>query len=510
MTPISVAELCARFDGSDEFALIDPREEGIFTRAHLLGASNLPLSRLELLIGKTVPRLDTEIVLTDDGDNVAVRTASVLSGLGYTNIRQLAGGLAAWSVAGFHLFSGVNIIGKAFGEYLEHTAGTPSIRPEDLKDRLERGENVFLLDSRTPAEHANFCIPGALSCPNGEMVYRALPAIPEGAAVVVHCAGRTRSILGAQTLIEAGAAGEVVALENGTIDWEFAGLDLEHGASRPLDKPEAAPLPTARALADAQGVEEITADRLLSWRTESDRTLCLLDVRGKEEFAAGHLAGARHAPGGQLVQNVDRYLVVRNALTVLVDDDGVRARASAYWLSRMGYRNVFTLTASGTNKPPRAAAGLPQSVSVDDVVGNPEWVVADVRTSVSYRRGHVPGAWFLTRAYLARDEGNLPAGSIVLVGADAGYVALIAADLQALGREVFCLEGGMNAWCAAEKPVETGLTALASAPDDMHVNGGDLDDPAQAAREYRRYLDWEIGLIDMMPGDPAATWYSAA
>lgn len=509
MTPISVAELCARFKGSDEFALIDPREEGIFTRGHLLGASNLPLSRLELLIGQAVPRLQTEIILTDDCDGVAERAETVLRELGYSDVKTLAGGLTAWTVEGLHLFSGVNIIGKSFGEYLEHTAKTPRMRPEELKALQDQGEDVLLLDGRTPREHSNFCVPGAVSCPNGELVFRAIPEISEKTTVVVHCAGRTRSILGAQTLIDAGAAAKVYALENGTIDWEFAGLELERGASRPLGKPENAPVKAASTMAEARNIQAVTAEEVEDWRADQSRTLYLLDVRGSDEFAAGHIKGARHAPGGQLVQNVDRYLITRNARTVLIDDDGVRAKASAYWLSRMGYRDVFTLTASGTAKPVRDEFPHVRTVSVSDLEEMQGQVIVDIRRSVAYRRGHIPDAWFLTRADITRDADRLPSGPVILVSDDQGYCSLIARDLAELGREVSQLDGGYQAWTDAGDPVESGLSALASAPDDMHLNGNDLDDPAHRAREFRRYLDWEIGLIDMMPGDPAATWYAA-
>ncbi|MEM1201474.1 MAG: rhodanese-like domain-containing protein, partial [Pseudomonadota bacterium] len=269
MTLISVPELAAKFSEDAEFALIDPREQGVFTRGHLLGASNLPVSRLELLIGKTVPRKETEIVLCDDGDGAAARAQAALQDFGYSNIKILAGGVSAWAVSGYHVFSGVNIIGKAFGEYLEKAAGTPRITAEDLNKRTQDGEHIYLLDSRTPGEHSNFCIPGALSCPNGEMVYRALPSAPANATVVVHCAGRTRSILGAQTLIEAGLANKVVALENGTMDWHFAGLELEHGADRPLAPPSAEnaekALDAADSMAQRAKVSAIDVATLEAW-----------------------------------------------------------------------------------------------------------------------------------------------------------------------------------------------------------------------------------------------------
>lgn len=513
MTQIRVPDLAAKFSADDEFALIDPREQGTFTRGHLLGASNLPVSRLELLVEKAVPRKETEIVLCDDGDGAAKRATSALEAMGYSNVKTLAGGVSAWAVSGYHVFSGVNVIGKAFGEYLEHTSGTPRISAEDLHARSTSGEQIYLLDGRTPGEHSNFCVPGALSCPNGEMVYRALPSAPEGATVVVHCAGRTRSILGAQTLIDAGLANQVFALENGTMDWDFAGLDLEHGANRPLEAPAADAADVARRAADAMAarvsVTQIDAKTLQSWRGDHARTLYLYDVRSPAEYAQGHLPGARSAPGGQLVQNVDRYLVTRNARTVLIDTDGVRAKASAYWLARMGYRHVHVFTAAGSEQTeagqtPAGATG--ERISASALHGTSGLVVADIRRSPAYRRGHVPGSWFLSRAKLDEDAMALPPGDIVLVSDEAAYGELVARDLKALGRNVRVLEGGMAAWTESGGDLETGLTSLASAPDDSHVNPRDLDTKAQMQREFRRYLDWEIGLIDMLDGEPAALW----
>lgn len=513
MTPITVPELVAKFSDPAEFALIDPREQGVFTRGHLLGASNMPFSRLELLIEKAVPRKSTEIILCDDGDGAAARAQSALEKMGYSTIKTLAGGVSAWAVYGYHVFSGVNIIGKAFGEYLEKTANTPRISAEELHRRSASGEAIYLLDSRTPEEHTNFCIPGALSCPNGEMVYRALPSAPADATVVVHCAGRTRSILGAQTLIDSGLKNPVLALENGTMDWDFAGLDLEYGADRPVAAPDPATAESAKRAANDMisrvSVTEINLPTLEGWRQDEAATLYLYDVRSPTEFAAGHLPGARSAPGGQLVQNVDRYMVTRNARTVLIDTDGVRAKASAYWLARMGYTNIHVLTAEGCERPAestKAAPPLPSYITVEQLASRKNYVLADCRRSVAYRRGHIPGAWFLTRARLDEDSEALPLGEIVLVSDEPAYARLLARDLEALGRRVHHLEGGMAAWKAGHGELETGLTALASTPDDVHVDARDFDTKEQRQREFRRYLDWEIGLIDMLAGDPAARW----
>src|ERR1700680_4075367 len=77
--PIDALTLKAAIAGPEEIALIDPREEGLFGKAHLLLAVNIPLSRLELRIGRLVPRKSTRIVLVDDGDGLSQRAAEKLS-----------------------------------------------------------------------------------------------------------------------------------------------------------------------------------------------------------------------------------------------------------------------------------------------------------------------------------------------------------------------------------------------------------------------------------------------
>src|SRR6266581_9052274 len=217
-------------DGA-ELALVDAREELIFSQRHLLWARSIPLSRLELSFTRLVPRRSTRIVLCDDDDGLAERAAKLLSAAGYTDIACLAGGVQAWADAG--LFSGVNVPSKAFGEYIEHQCGKPSIGADELHAMMRGGADMVVLDSRPLDEFRRVSIPTATNVPGAELVLRVHDLAPSAATtVVVNCAGRTRSIIGAQSLINAGVPNKVMALRNGTMGWHLAGLELEHGASR--------------------------------------------------------------------------------------------------------------------------------------------------------------------------------------------------------------------------------------------------------------------------------------
>ncbi len=352
---ITIETFRALFDSDEEFAVIDPREPSVFTSGHLLAASNLPLSRLHSLVGPAVPQHNTLCIFCDAGDGEAQLAAKLLQNLGYNRLATLDGGIASWEASGGKLFSGSSVPGKAFGEFVEKFCATPTMTAAELHHRQQRNEATLLIDSRTAEEHESYCIPGAILCPGAELIYRVLPIINADTEVVLHCGGRTRSIIGAQTLIDAGC-NNVHALENGTMAWQFEGLELENGDRESLPNPDSKSLILTRAIAD-QLAERWHIDRIDSIAAHELRSRYLIDVRSGEEFEAGHISGSMHVPGGHLLQNVDRYLVVRNSVVVLIDSDWVRSVTTAVWLRRMGWRRVYVFTINADNERLERGAG---------------------------------------------------------------------------------------------------------------------------------------------------------
>ena len=168
-----------------------------------------------------------------------------------------------------------------------------------------------------------------------------------GTPIAVSCAGRTRSIVGAQTLLDAGVEGPVLALENGTMGWKLAGQELDRGTGGDVPAP---PSPSAlrdaaaRALrlADAQGVPVIGEADLAGWQADDSRTTYVFDVSSPAGYAAGHRPGFASAPGGQLIQELTARTAVPSARIVVADSDGVQSLLTAYWLRLMG-REAYAL-----------------------------------------------------------------------------------------------------------------------------------------------------------------------
>src|SRR4030081_1524508 len=217
----------------DEIALLDLRHEAAFATGHPLFAANMAADRIALEAGARPPRKDVPVVIYDAGEGLVSQAADRLGALGYTNVRQLDGGLQGWQRAGFELFQDVNSYAKAFGELVESRRHTPSLPADEVAALLARKANVAVLDVRRVDEYATMNIPGSVSVPGAELVLRAGRVAPDpDTTIIVNCAGRTRSIIGAQSLINAGVVNKVLALRNGTIGWTLAKQQLKHGADR--------------------------------------------------------------------------------------------------------------------------------------------------------------------------------------------------------------------------------------------------------------------------------------
>lgn len=495
-----------------EVALVDLREEGEHNGGHPLLAVSLPYTRMELDIARLVPRRSVRLVLADGGDGVAERAAGRLEKMGYSGVSVLGGGVAAWEAAGYPLFPSSNVPSKAFAEIVEVGSHTPHITAAELAELQRNGTRLKILDSRTVEEFNRFHVPGAQTCPGAELVYRFADLVPdEDTLVVVSCAGRTRSIIGAQSLINAGVPNKVVSLQGGTQGWRLSGLELERNTTAAVAPVSAAgaaaAMPRAEAVAARYGVKRIDHATLAAWRGESGRTTYLLDVRTPEEFAAGHLPGSDSAPGGQLVQAIDRWVATRGARLVLVDGAMTRAIMSAHWLIQLGWDVVVLDRPLEGQHLETGAVPLPEVAAVPTIdaaasrreIGDGAAAVV-LGASAAYRQAHPAGAVWTIRPRLDRlPPAVLKARRIVVFGDDGAVGRLAAAELAELGgASVALVSGGVAAWQAAGLPV---VATQDDPPDSERIDfifwNHDRHDGNAGA--MRAYLQWELDL----PGEVA-------
>lgn len=516
-----------------EIAFLDVREEDPHAQSHPLFAANFPLSRVELDAYSKLPRRDVQIVTLDEGDvslaeSDAMLAARRLVELGFTQVAVFAGGVRAWKAAGGELFRDVNVPSKSFGELVEAKKHTPSLSAPEVKALIDQQADVVIVDVRRYDEYNTMSIPTATSCPGAELVLRIAELAPRPETqVIVNCAGRTRSIIGTQSLINAGIPNKVSALRNGTIGWTLAGQALDKGETRKFKDVSEQTMQTAaaraRSVAERAGVKRVTWSEAQTWQAQAERTTYFFDARTPEEFAAGHIAGFRSTPGGQLVQETEMVAPVRGARIVLVDSDGVRANMTASWLAQMAW-DVYVLTelpagvfsetgpwvAECAELPivptiavAELAAALAEDVAHDAVhdVATKKMVVIDLSKHAQYVQAHLPGAQYVLRSQFRQALSRLPgASAYVLVCPDGLLSGYAQAEIAALlSTPVSVLAGGMQAWKAAGLALEKGATALLSEPIDRYKRPYEGTDAPREAMQA--YLDWEFGLVAQLGVD---------
>ncbi|KFC73053.1 putative thiosulfate sulfurtransferase [Bosea sp. LC85] len=507
MPALGPHEAKRRLHASGEIACLDIREHGQYGEGHPFLAVPCPYSRLESLIGALVPRRGVPLMLVDEGDGVAQRAATRLAAMGYGRIDWIEGGAPAWAAAGYTLFKGVNLPSKTLGELVEEQWHVPAIGPDILEAWWERGRPLHLLDGRSAAEYTKMTIPGSRSFPNGEAAHRWDALAAAEAPVVINCAGRTRSIIGAAGLALMQPGAVVLALENGTQGWTLSGRALAHNSlADPLPQAD----PAASSLrADAfmhthaiPRIDRVAAEDLAG---EPGRTTYLLDVRDPAEHAAAPHAAAASAPGGQLVQATDQWIGVRRARVILADDTGLRAALAAFWLRQLGYEtyvlpDIETWPADWrlpVGEPPPDLVALP-AISADEAIERAQAgdLLLDLRVSLAYRAGHLPGAVWSIRPRLPA-----MAGRRVLLAGDETATALASRDLAEFGAtSVRRVTGEASEWRAAGLALDVSSDAPADADaidylffvHDRH--DGNLD-------AARRYLAWELGLVAQLDAD---------
>lgn len=505
------------FDGQ-EIALFDVREHGQYGEAHLFFGVNLPYSRLELEVWRLAPNPKVRLVIYDqNGGDIAARSAERLQALGYEHVHVLEGGADGWQAAGLQLFAGVHVPSKAFGELVEETSHTPHVTAQQLAEWQARGEPLVVLDGRPFDEYRKMTIPGSVCCPNGELGYRLQDLVPDDhTPVVVNCAGRTRSIIGAQTLINLGVKNPVYALENGTQGWYLEDFQLEHGSTRRYaddvsSKALAQQRLAAQKLAEQAGAKTVLAAQVEQWAADVTRSLFLCDVRTAEEFAAGSLPGAQHTPGGQLIQSTDLYIGVRQARLVLIDSDGVRAPIVASWLRQLGHEAYVLaggvssgLALPAYQAPAYQALPVISAKSLSDALKDDTLVVIDLRPSMSYRKAHIAGSRWSIRSLLASDVAG-DQRPLVLLADDprlAAFAAQVLPDTQRAHARL--LEGGLDAWRAAGFAVQEDAN---TPPDHQCIDFLFFTHDRHSGNKdaARQYLAWEIGLLAQMSANEIAS-----
>jgi len=480
--------------------LLDVREASELEKdGYIEGAVNIPVRELFKNLDK-LPGLDDPIVIYCASGHRGAIAMSALKLVGYTNVRNLGGGLGAWKKANLAVVTGqmpaapeaisTPIVADAalFMAVDEFLSGIPvnfyTIKTDALNEALASGAAPILVDVRSVAEwDKDGYIEGAINIPLPEFM-ASLDQLPDkDAAIVVYCASGHRGAI-AMTALRMLGYTDVVNLGGGLGAWKTAQF------------PVAGWVDWNATWTDflgnmPEGFYSIKAADLNTSLVES--APFLLDVREASEIEAkGYIAGAVNIPVREVLKNLDK-LPAKDQPVVIYCASGHRGAMAMAALRLLGWTDVKNLAGglggwikaelpveTGAPAAPTAGAapevdatllrdldaflsGLPDgfyAVSPADlnteIVSGTAPVILDVRTADEFAGGYIEGAVNLPIVSLLADQTVLPAkdANVVILCQSGHRGALGLMALRTLGwTNVRNLGGGMNGWVAAELPV---------------------------------------------------------
>ena len=494
---------------NQEISFIDVREIGQHTAGHPFFSISIPYSIFEFRLLEIVPNKNVRIVLIDNDNGISDLAAKQADKLGYKNIFILESGVDGWLNAGFKLFDGINVPSKTFGELIEHKYHTPSITPNELFNKQQQKKDIIILDGRPFEEYEKMSIPGSICCPNAEIPYKASSLVKDAKTeIIVNCAGRTRSIIGAQALINFGIENKVYALENGTQGWFLSDLKLDHGKKNYLDlEPNKIEIEKLRSrikfLLNENKIEILNLKKANNIISNKIRSTYIFDV-SSQKLNNDVRNYIQNVPGGQLVQATDNFIGVLKSQIILLDEgDLVRAGMTALWLKKLNF-DCYVLEINNEeiksliikNKKEYEYQSY-QKLTLDELQITKNTLIFDTRYSENFCKSRLKQSTWLNRSNL-KDYDNLNDEKIILVCDDNHKISLIHEDLKIKFPKI-----DLKVYHWDEKDVDRFSQHFDTNEIPMSKNYIDFNFHTylrhKGNKEHaQQYLKWETGLIERM------------
>ncbi|MEC7237135.1 MAG: rhodanese-like domain-containing protein [Pseudomonadota bacterium] len=385
----------ALYEAGAPFALIDTRERREHVDGHWFGSTNIPLSSLARTITRLVPDRGFHVHLLDWQDRASGAAATLLSQLGYQQLTVHQTSRPAAFGEGF--VKGEYVWSKAFGEVVAHGVDFPEVTPDSY---MRRHQGAPLFDVRPTAEYSQFTIPTSQSLPNSLLLANLTALRSTGKTALLHCAGRTRSIIGACTLKAAGYNGPFAVFRGGTQAWQLAGYDREHNADRRFATEDHG-TDDVRSFLEKWRIDwrEVTSGGLADFTAEHDGHL-LFDVSDDSATGQAVANGITRISGTNLIQQTDQS-IARYHVPVVLFDHGSASRAAftAFWLTAMGFDVQIARLDSPVPPAPRPnletrPEGTIPILSADQITERqqPQATLIDLRPSPVHAARHLAGS----------------------------------------------------------------------------------------------------------------------
>ncbi|MDA0987528.1 MAG: rhodanese-like domain-containing protein [Bacteroidetes bacterium] len=317
-------------------AFIDVRNRKTYVQQFAFGSVHCSLDRLKFIITDLVPDQETSLIIIGATLSTIPKIISILNKKKFGNYYFIKNNYKAWAKAKLPMWAGEFTLSKAFGEWVEKTGSIRNIYPKELYQLHQKKPDTFLqIDARPKQEYEKFTLPFSKQCSGGE-----LPAYLESnytdKDIIIHCAGRTRSIVAYQTLLDFNVKNKKFVLNGGTQNWVLNGLERAYKYKSDLAQNK------INLIQDMKLAKKIITKFKLPHIKQLSSIVGVHAFSIKSEIIQNKpMKLWKNVNATTLIQNTDKFIASTSTKIYIYSEIPSSAVFAVLWLRRMGYQAIW-------------------------------------------------------------------------------------------------------------------------------------------------------------------------
>lgn len=196
-------------------------------------------------------------------------------------------------------------------------SSVPIISVQEVKQKLDEGQDIIILDTRSREDYQKKHIKGSLSMPQDE-IYTRYSSLPQDKEIIVLCYTEScqTSAQVALALLDLGFS-NIKDMKEGISGWEKADYPLEGEM-------------VASSTTSQVPISNITIQEVKN-KIDTGENIYLVDIREKEDYDQGHLPGAVFIPFDQISKNIEKF--PKDKEIIIYDQSGYKSKLTCQYLT---------------------------------------------------------------------------------------------------------------------------------------------------------------------------------
>ena len=324
-------------NNTKNISFLDIRERKEYVHGFAFGSVNCPFSKFKYLIKELVPDVNTTLILIGIKNTYQKdKIQKILKKLKYDRSFILKGDYKIWKKQKFPLWAGEYTFSKAFGEWIEITSNIKNLYAKELYKIHKKNHNYLQIDARPKKEFEKFSLPQSVQCSGGE-----LPCFINNKEnlrknFIVHCAGRTRSIIAYQTLKDFNFKNKKYVLNGGTQNWVLNGFDRKFKNQSKIKSTKINYKDDLKLAHSIAKKFKIPSTQTMNKQTNSYNFQINSEIKNFKK-----IPGWKQVNATTLIQSTDKFISSTNTKILIFSNIPSSAVFTVIWLRRMGYQAIW-------------------------------------------------------------------------------------------------------------------------------------------------------------------------